>query len=224
MQDHTLKPRWGLIDIIIVYAAAVLLTLFAGRALAHILIDPVTLFISGAVLQSLIIIGLVLIFTLYINRARLADLGIKKPAGKQLLLYGLLGGALLMVLMVILGIPIAKLQPQVQPQLFEQMLRGWGRIQAFFLISFRGSFRSHIRRTLLPGHDLSCFQRLPGARLGRSFGRTGFRIGPLGFVANHTPGHRGSPALSSLPENRQSVGYCSSSWDLERPDVIIGLL
>ncbi len=113
LQDHTLKPRWGLIDIIIVYAAAVLLTLFAGRALAHILIDPVTLFISGAVLQSLIIIGLVLIFTLYINRARLADLGIKKPAGKQLLLYGLLGGALLMVLMVILGIPIAKLQPQV---------------------------------------------------------------------------------------------------------------
>jgi hypothetical protein len=104
LQDHTLKPRWGLIDIIIVYAAAVLLTLFAGRALAHILIDPVTLFISGAVLQSLIIIGLVLIFTLYINRARLADLGIKKPAGKQLLLYGLLGGALLMVLMVILGI------------------------------------------------------------------------------------------------------------------------
>ena len=133
LQDHTLKPRWGLIDIIIVYAAAVLLTLFAGRALAHILIDPVTLFISGAVLQSLIIIGLVLIFTLYINRARLADLGIKKPAGKQLLLYGLLGGALLMVLMVILGIPIAAATPSTA-SLFEQMLRGWGRIQAFFLL------------------------------------------------------------------------------------------
>jgi membrane protease YdiL (CAAX protease family) len=138
LQDHTLKPRWGLIDIIIVYAAAVLLTLFAGRALAHILIDPVTLFISGAVLQSLIIIGLVLIFTLYINRARLADLGIKKPAGKQLLLYGLLGGALLMVLMVILGIPIAKLQPQVQPQLFEQMLRGVGQDSSFFFLLVLG--------------------------------------------------------------------------------------
>ena len=148
LHDHALKPRWGLIDIVIVYAGAVLLTLLAGRALAYIVIDPVTLFIAGALLQFLIITGLVLLFTLYINRARAADLGIKKPSGYQLLIYGILGGAALMILMMLLGIPIAKLQPQVQPQLFEQMLRGAGQDSSFLILLFLGVITAPISEEL----------------------------------------------------------------------------
>ncbi|NLO21675.1 MAG: CPBP family intramembrane metalloprotease [Syntrophomonadaceae bacterium] len=148
MHDHALKPRWGLIDIVIVYAGAVLFTLFAGRGLAQIISDPMTLFVAGALLQFLIITGLVLLFTLYINQARAADLGIKKPSGQQLLVYGVLGGAVLMVLMMLLGIPIALLQPEVQPQLFEQMLRGAGQDSSFLILLFLGVVTAPISEEL----------------------------------------------------------------------------
>jgi membrane protease YdiL (CAAX protease family) len=131
-----------------VYAGAVLFTLFAGRGLAQIISDPMTLFVAGALLQFLIITGLVLLFTLYINQARAADLGIKKPSGQQLLVYGVLGGAVLMVLMMLLGIPIALLQPEVQPQLFEQMLRGAGQDSSFLILLFLGVVTAPISEEL----------------------------------------------------------------------------
>lgn len=148
MHNHALKPRWGLIDIVIVYAAAVFLTLFASRALAQIIIDPMTLFIAGALSQFLIITGLVLLFTIYINQARAADLGIKKPSGQQILVYGILGGAVLMVLMVLLGIPIAQFQPEVQPQPFELMLRGAGQDSTFLILLFLGVVTAPISEEL----------------------------------------------------------------------------
>ncbi len=148
MYDHALKPRWGLIDIVVVYLASLLLTFFASQGLAQIIADTMTLFVVGAMLQFLIITGLVLFSTLYINRARVADLGIKKPSAHQLLIYGILGGALLMVLMILLGIPIAKLQPQVQPQLFEQMLRSAGQDSSFLLLLFLGVVTAPISEEL----------------------------------------------------------------------------
>ncbi|MEN6350769.1 MAG: CPBP family intramembrane glutamic endopeptidase, partial [Syntrophomonas sp.] len=51
--------------------------------------------------------------------------------------YGLLGGTLLLILVMLLGIPIEHWQPELRPQLFEQMLRsvhGLSGFTAMFVI------------------------------------------------------------------------------------------
>lgn len=167
MLDTSLKPAWGFIDLIIVYIASVLLTLLGSRIMAENIVDNMTFFISTAILQFFISIGLVLLFALYINKARLADLGLKKAYLHDLLWYGLLGGTLLMVFMVLMGIPISKLQPDVQPQVFEQMLRTAGQNWHFFILLFLGTVTAPIAEELFyRGMLYPVFRRYMGAGWG----------------------------------------------------------
>lgn len=148
MFDAARKPRWGLIDLAIVYAAGVLLTLMMGRALAYVIMDTMNLFIAAALVQFIIFTGLVLFFSLWVNKARPADLGIKKTSVCNLLVYGLLGGTFLMILMLLMGIPISSLQPDVEPQAFEQMLRTAGHHYQFFILLFLGMVTAPIAEEL----------------------------------------------------------------------------
>ncbi len=148
MLDAALKPKWGLIDLIIVYIATVLLTLLGTRIIAAYIVDSMTLFVTAAIIQFFINIGLVFLFIIYINKSRLADLGLKKASAHDLLLYGLMGGTLLMVFMIFMGIPISRLQPDIQPQAFEQMLRSVGQNWQFFILLFLGVVTAPIAEEL----------------------------------------------------------------------------
>ncbi len=148
MLNAALRPKWGWIDLIIVYIGTLLLTLLGTNLISHYIDDLFTYFTAGAVIQFFIIIGLVLLFTVYINKARLAELGFRKASGRDLLIYGLIGGILLMVLMILIGIPISRLQPDVQPQVFEQMLRSAGEDWQFLVLLFLGAVTAPVSEEL----------------------------------------------------------------------------
>ncbi len=148
MLDTVLKPKWGLIDLIIVYIATVLLTLLGTRIIAAYIVDSMTLFFTAAIIQFFINIGLVFLVIIYIRKSRLADLGLKKASAHDLFFYGLIGGTLLMIFMILMGIPISRLQPDVQPQVFEQMLRSVGQNWQFFVLLFLGVVTAPIAEEL----------------------------------------------------------------------------
>ncbi len=148
MLDTALNPKWGWIDLIIVYIGTVLLTLLGTKLIAPNIVDLLTYFAAGAIIQFFISIGLVLLLVVYVNKARLVDLGFKKPSVHNLLVYGLLGGILLMVFMILIGIPVSRLQPDVQPQVFEQMLRSVEQNWQFFILLFLGAVTAPISEEL----------------------------------------------------------------------------
>jgi len=146
--DAVQKPKWGWIDLIIVYTGTLLLTLLGTAWIAHNRVDLFTYFTAGTLMQFIISVGLVLLLAVYIHKARLSELGLKRASGHDLLVYGLLGGFLLMVFMILIGIPISRLQPDVQPQVFEEMLRSVGQDWQFFVLLFLGAVTAPISEEL----------------------------------------------------------------------------
>lgn len=131
MSDNS-KPAWGFPEIIFVYLGILLLGIvfsLLGEQMQALFFrlgipnDILSLFTAGFVLQFISTVVLVLIFTMGINRASFKDIGIKSVSGKQYLKYGLGGGLLLILVIIILGLPINYLKPDIEPQLYEDMLR-----------------------------------------------------------------------------------------------------
>jgi membrane protease YdiL (CAAX protease family) len=131
-------PRWSFLDLVLIYVFIIAFTLLASYFLSTIITSTFVLFVGSALIQFIIMIGTVLVFVLVIKKARLADLGLKGFKGNDILKYGLWGGLVLAVLMLLLGIPLTKLQPEVQPQLFEQMLRDFSQNWQFAVLFLLG--------------------------------------------------------------------------------------
>lgn len=138
MLDAGQKPKWGWIELLIVYIGTVLLTLLGTTMVAETFVDTMSFFVVATILQFCINIGLIFLIVIFINKAGLADLGLNKPSGHDLVMYGLFGGTLLMIGMILLGIPLLYLQPDVDPQPFEQMLRSAGQNWQFLVLLFLG--------------------------------------------------------------------------------------
>lgn len=126
------KRQWGLAEIILVYMGIMvynfLFAIWQEKIAAllhswHIPPNDINLFISAFLVQFIVTLILVFFFTIAINRASFRDIGFRIPAGRDLLCYGLGGGILLLVIVFILSIPIGYLNPQLQPQPYEEMLR-----------------------------------------------------------------------------------------------------
>jgi len=142
------QPRWGVIDLIIVYFLTVFLTMLFSIVAGQFIGDSMTYFITCTLIQVLVSIGLVFLFVLYINKAELSDLGLTRASRNDLLQYGLIGGTLLMIAMVLIGIPISTLQPDIQPQLYEQMLRSIGGYPEFLILFFLGAVAAPVSEEL----------------------------------------------------------------------------
>lgn len=126
------KPRWGLLEIVAVYIGIMVAGMLFARysesvksclAASGIADTTLALFTAAYVFQFIITILLVLLFTIVLNRARLRDLGVKHVGIREYIRYGLMGGVLLLIFIVALGIIINLLHPDINPQLFEEMLR-----------------------------------------------------------------------------------------------------
>lgn len=148
MNKETGQLRWGLLEIFMVFAGimgvGMLFSLYADRMMIKftrlgIADSEFSLFILSFLLQFFSTVILVLLFTVWFNRASLKDLGLQKADRQDLLRYGLLGGIMLMMLVTVMGILINYWQPQISPQVFEEMLRSVNGDTGFIIMFIIGA-------------------------------------------------------------------------------------
>ena len=82
-----------------------------------------TMFISAFLVQFLFTVVLVYFLTVVTNKATFREIGFVVVSGEDFLRYGVGGGILLLTIVFIMSIPIGYLNPQLEPQLYEEMLR-----------------------------------------------------------------------------------------------------
>lgn len=126
------SPQWGFLEIIMVYLGIVLSSIVYamwGDEIGEILIslgipdNDFTMFVSAFLVQFLFTVVLVYFFTVVTNKATLREIGFVVASGEDFLRYGVGGGILLLTIVFIMSIPIGYLNPQLEPQLYEEMLR-----------------------------------------------------------------------------------------------------
>lgn len=126
------SPQWGFLEIIMVYLGIVLSSIVYamwGDEIGEILIslgipdNDFTMFISAFLVQFLFTVVLVYFFTVVTNKATFREIGFVVASGEDFLRYGVGGGILLLTIVFIMSIPIGYLNPQLEPQLYEEMLR-----------------------------------------------------------------------------------------------------
>jgi membrane protease YdiL (CAAX protease family) len=126
------SPQWGFLEIIMVYLGIILSSIVYamwGDEIGEILIslgipdNDFTMFISAFLVQFLFTVVLVYFFTVVTNKATFREIGFVVASGEDFLRYGVGGGILLLTIVFIMSIPIGYLNPQLEPQLYEEMLR-----------------------------------------------------------------------------------------------------
>jgi membrane protease YdiL (CAAX protease family) len=126
---HSIKdrPSWGIVEIVIVYMGILASSLLFsyprrhnGAGLEQGVIDY---FVAGFIVQFFATVGLVMLFTVILNKASWKAMGFAPGKLPDLLKYGLLGGIFLVLLISVMGYLINYLNPHLQPQAFEQVLR-----------------------------------------------------------------------------------------------------
>ncbi|MGI6452266.1 MAG: CPBP family intramembrane glutamic endopeptidase [Syntrophomonadaceae bacterium] len=136
-------PKWGFKEIIFVYLLIVIFGI--GFSFSEEIIlgwfdqwgisyNLITFFILALLLQIFFTILLVIIFTMGIHKTSLADLGIKGANMRDLIKYGLVGGLLIMIGVSMLGLLITMVQPELEPQVFEEVLRSVETPQEFMAL------------------------------------------------------------------------------------------
>ncbi|MDD4802537.1 MAG: type II CAAX endopeptidase family protein [Syntrophomonas sp.] len=125
------RPRWGLLDIILVYTAimtiGVLMSIWGTKLSdlfpAQLVSREMAGFITGVAVQFLATIGFVYLFAVLFPRGQWKDLGFKRARPGSYVRYGIMGGMLLLAMVMVIGILLKYWQPDIEPQYYEKMLR-----------------------------------------------------------------------------------------------------
>lgn len=142
------KINWGLADVIIIY----LLIVVCGFLFSTLALDIITfmyfkgiepselnLFLLSYFLQFTVTVILVFLFVLLVRRSELKDLGINSVSSPVFLKYGVGGGVFLIVSILVLSIPINYLNPDLTPQVYEEILRTVHNNYQFMLMFLAGA-------------------------------------------------------------------------------------
>lgn len=171
--DKENKESWGLLEFVLTFGGVFILgQLYAAlnlksggvAGLLGLANNQFNNFTLAFLFQFSVTILLVWLFTVVINRASWRDLGFRLVPAADFLTYGFMGGAGVLGLVMILSALIYKLQPQLQPQDFELMLRSVINTRGFLVmlllgavlapfyeeILFRGMLYPAVRRYLGP--------------------------------------------------------------------------
>lgn len=173
MNHNDETPSWGWLDLIAVYLGLLLLGLLFttfGEQLLNLLAvigQPDTRlnrFILSYFIQFVVTIGLVFIFSRGLHGASFREMGFKLVSGRSIFRYGISGGLLLVVVIMLLSYPVQILQPDLAPQTYAEMLsaaRGTGKMIVVMImgvimaplseeILYRGMLYPVTRKTLGP--------------------------------------------------------------------------
>ncbi len=135
------RTRWGLTEIVLVYLGVFVITNLVGLYSMHsgwVQGRPLLQFALVAVVQFLMTIALVIVFTVVTKQASWGELGLRKVSAPVMLVYGCGAGVGLLILMLALSWPLNRLHPDIAPQLFETMLRNAGHGPDFMLLFLMG--------------------------------------------------------------------------------------
>lgn len=142
------RPRWGLVHILLIPPFVMgIQFLYAARGpellsyLVNITGMPPTR-ISDFVLNYLlyfVCFMLAITLVLIVVRSGLGEVGFKSQGLKRTLIWGVGGGMMLFVLVLAAGVVIQLLQPQLQPQPFEEVLRDVATYKDLLLMILVGS-------------------------------------------------------------------------------------
>jgi len=144
------RPRWGLLDIVLVYGGVLIITNLVGwYSMGSWWVEgrPLVKFVLVAGVQFLATIGLVLLFTLG-KKASREDLGLRAASPGDILIYGCGSGIILLLFMLAVSWPLSRLIPDISPQLYETMLRNAGHGAAFVVLFFMGAVLAPISEEL----------------------------------------------------------------------------
>lgn len=131
------NPRWGFIDIILVYLGIMGVTILA-TLLPIPGMSEKGFYLYSYLVQFTATMVFVYLFALLRPRGEWRDLGVRKARLQDIGLYGLIGGSLLIILVLVLGLVLKYFQPNLAPQPFEEMLRSGTRLYQFIIIVFAG--------------------------------------------------------------------------------------
>ncbi|MDD4775341.1 MAG: type II CAAX endopeptidase family protein [Syntrophomonas sp.] len=141
-------PRWGFIDIIVVYIA--IMALASTAAVIPLLrgMDPIHFFIYLFGAQFIATVLCVFLAVVVFRKSSWADLGWKRAGLRDLVNYGLKGGLLLIVLVALMGYVLQFFQPDLQMQEIEQVMRSATRLPDIAALVLAGTVLAPVSEEL----------------------------------------------------------------------------
>ncbi|WP_061213554.1 CPBP family intramembrane glutamic endopeptidase [Syntrophomonas wolfei] len=149
--------KWNWLEPILVYLGILfsgLLFSFCSEEIAFLMLaigmpqTEMAFFAVAYIFQFLVTVLLVLFLSVFVNNAGLNDLGLKNTSWSNYWRYGIMGGLLLMLLVLLLGLPINYLQPDIRPQVFEEMLRSVQGGSEFIILLLMGAVLAPVSEEL----------------------------------------------------------------------------
>jgi membrane protease YdiL (CAAX protease family) len=127
-------------------------------------------FLSSFMVQFIATVGFVYLFAVVFPRGRLSDLGIAKASPGSYFRYGVMGGLSLIIMVLILGYVIKYLQPDIQPQYYEEMLRSATQIPELLAVLVVGAVLAPLSEEIFyRGMFYPVFRKYLGPRWGIIF-------------------------------------------------------
>ncbi len=132
------RPRWGFMDIIVVYLAIMGVTVLAALLPVKAMFSEIQYYLFGFGVQFLATVIFVYLFAVLFQKGRWRDLGLRGASLSDFGRYGIMGGFLLIIMVLFMGYVLKYFQPDLQPQSIEEMLRSALRLPDFVLIMIAG--------------------------------------------------------------------------------------
>jgi len=142
------KPRWGFIDIIVVYLGIMIIATTAAVVPLVTGIDPIRMFIYLFGAQFLATVLCVYLDAVVFRKASWSELGMRRVGWRDLVNYGLKGGVLLVVLISLMGYGLKYFQPDLDMQEIEQIMRSANRLPDIIALVFGGTILAPISEEL----------------------------------------------------------------------------
>lgn len=142
------NPRWGFLDIVLVYMA--IMGLATAAAVIPLLsgMDPIRYFIYLFGVQFAATILCVYINGVVFRKASWADLGVRRARAGDFWNYGLKGGLLLIVMVALMGYVLKYFQPELQMQEIEQIMRSATRLPDIIALVIAGAVLAPVSEEL----------------------------------------------------------------------------
>lgn len=142
------NPRWGFLDIVLVYIA--IMGLSTAAAVIPLLsgMDPIRLFIYLFGAQFTATILCVYLNAVVFRKASWADLGVRRVRTGDLWNYGVKGGLLLIVMVALMGYVLKYFQPELQMQEIEQIMRTATRLPDIIALVIAGAVLAPVSEEL----------------------------------------------------------------------------
>lgn len=133
------KPRWGFLDIVLVYLAINGIAVAAALVPNVTTLDPIHLFIYLFVVQFASTVLCVWLVAVVLRKGKWQDLGLRIPSLSYCWNYGIKGGVLLIVLVALMSYVLKYFQPELQMQEIEQIMRSATRLPDIIALIIAGT-------------------------------------------------------------------------------------